>query len=76
MDHKVSSAVKQPVYLTSQEASDLVRISIRTLEKMRVEGTGPRYLKAGGGKRSRVLYLEQDIAAWLEEHAHHSTSEY
>jgi len=76
MMHRAASLPPQPVYMTSQEASDLLRISIRTLEKMRVEGTGPRYLKAGGGKRSRVLYLEKDIAEWLEEHAHRSTSEY
>jgi len=63
-------------YLTCLEASELLRISPRTLEKMRVEGSGPRYLKAGGGKRSRVLYRESDIADWLEEHVHHSTSEY
>lgn len=34
--------------------------SRRTLERMRVEGAGPRYLKVGPGKRSRVLYRHQD----------------
>jgi len=65
-----------PIYLTCDEASKLLRISTKTLEKMRVEGTGPRFLKAGNGKRSRVLYQSKDIEAWLEANAYHSTSEY
>ena len=63
-------------YLNSQEAADMLRISIRTLERMRVEGSGPRYLKAGKGTRSRVLYRSADIDAWLETRAYCSTSEY
>lgn len=54
----------------------MLRISQRTLERMRVQGTGPRYLKAGPGKRSRVLYRYADIIAWLEQQSFGSTSEY
>jgi hypothetical protein len=64
------------VFLTSAEAAALLRVSKRTLERMRVEGTGPRYLKVGPGKRSRVLYREADILAWLEGLSYTSTSEY
>jgi predicted DNA-binding transcriptional regulator AlpA len=64
------------VFLISSEAADLLRISRRTLERMRVEGTGPRYLKVGPGKRSRVLYRQADVLAWLEAHSFGSTSEY
>lgn len=63
-------------YLNSQEAADILRISIRTLERMRVEGTGPQYLKAGAGTRSRVLYRQSDLDAWLESRSYSSTSEY
>lgn len=63
-------------YLNSQEAADILRISIRTLERMRVEGSGPRYLKAGGGTRSRVLYRLADLDAWLQSRSFNSTSEY
>jgi len=63
-------------FLISSEAADLLRISRRTLERMRVEGTGPRYLKVGPGKRSRVLYRQSDVLSWLEEHSFGSTSEY
>lgn len=64
------------ILLTSNETADLLRISRRTLERMRVEGNGPRYLKVGGGKRSRVLYREGEILAWLERNSFGSTSEY
>lgn len=64
------------IFLISNEAAGLLRISRRTLERMRVDGTGPRYLKAGPGKRSRVLYRQSDILAWLERQTYGSTSEY
>lgn len=54
----------------------MLRISRRTLERMRVEGTGPRYLKVGPGKRSRVLYRQQDVEDWLGRFHFGSTSEY
>lgn len=63
-------------YLNSQEAADILRISIRTLERMRVEGSGPRYLKAGNGTRARVLYRQADVEQWLESKSYQSTSEY
>lgn len=65
-----------PPFLLSSEAAQMLRISQRTLERMRVQGTGPRYLKAGPGKRSRVLYRHADIIAWLEQQSFGSTSEY
>ncbi|MEM7620188.1 MAG: helix-turn-helix domain-containing protein [Pseudomonadota bacterium] len=66
----------QDIYLTSDEAAKLLRLSTRTLERMRVTGDGPRFMKAGTGKRSRVLYKTSDISEWLENNAYHSTSEY
>jgi len=54
----------------------MLRISKRTLERMRVDGTGPRYLKAGPGKRSRVLYRQSEVLSWLESQSYGSTSEY
>ena len=43
---------------------------------MRVDGSGPRYVKVGAGKRSRVLYREAEIDAWLTKFSFGSTSEY
>lgn len=64
------------LFLTTIEVAEMLRISRRTLERMRVEGTGPQYLKVGPGKRSRVLYREQDVLDWLNRYQFGSTSEY
>ena len=53
-----------------------MRLSPRTLERLRVEGTGPRFIKAGRGKRARVLYRPADLQEWLETNVYQSTSEY
>lgn len=63
-------------YLNSEEAARILRLSARTLERMRVEGSGPRYLKAGRGTKARVLYRPADLDAWLEGRTFQSTSEY
>lgn len=62
--------------LTTVEAAAFLRLSPRTLERYRVEGTGPRHLKAGPGKRAKVLYDPGELTAWLSRFAFGSTSEY
>jgi Helix-turn-helix domain len=62
--------------LTSAEAAERLRISRRTLERYRVMGTGPGYLKVGPGKRARVLYRAATLDSWLTGYAFNSTSEY
>lgn len=72
----VPSVPEAKRYLNSEEAARILRLSARTLERMRVEGSGPRYLKAGRGTRARVLYRPADLDAWLEGRSYQSTSEY
>jgi predicted DNA-binding transcriptional regulator AlpA len=48
-----------PRYLRTPEAARFVGLSIRTLEKHRIYGTGPRYSKLGG----RVVYRIEDLPA-------------
>ncbi|MCB1505013.1 MAG: helix-turn-helix domain-containing protein [Hyphomicrobiaceae bacterium] len=64
------------VFLTTEEAAAFVRLSPRTLERFRVEGSGPPFCKAGPGKRARVLYRKADLEAWLAGFSFRSTSEY
>lgn len=61
--------------LTTKEAARFLRLSHRTLEGFRVRGIGPRFIKAGPGLRSRVLYHPADIRVWVERRFS-STSEY
>lgn len=56
--------------LDTGSASRRLGISISTLEKLRVYGGGPPYLKLGRCVRYRVA----DIKSWLEERVRLSTS--
>jgi len=53
-----------PAYLTPKEAAQYLRLSHRTLEKHRSQGSGPRYRKLG----KVVLYTVADLDAWAELH--------
>lgn len=64
-----------PALLTTVEAAKVLRLSPRTLERHRVQGAGPRYMKAGPGLRARVLYGLEDLTNWIER-KYGSTSEY
>jgi predicted DNA-binding transcriptional regulator AlpA len=59
-----------PRYLRTPEAARFVGLSIRTLEKHRIYGTGPRYSKLGG----RVVYRVEDLQTWVASGAKASTS--
>lgn len=58
-------------YLTNSEAAAFLRLSPRTLEKLRVLGGGPRFRKFG----RRVLYAIADLEAWADEHSYGMTSD-
>ena len=60
-----------PRYLRTPEAARFVGLSIRTLEKHRIYGTGPRYSKLGG----RVVYAVEDLQSWVQSAAKASTSD-
>ena len=60
-----------PRCLRTPEAARFVGLSIRTLEKHRIYGTGPRYSKLGG----RVVYRLEDLQAWVDTAVKASTSD-
>jgi len=64
------------VYLNTEMAAEMLGLSPRTLERLRVSGGGPQFFKAGPGKRSRVLYAKSDLVKWLQARCFDSTSEY
>jgi len=59
-------------FLTNNEAAEILRISSRTLERLRETGTGPEYFKVG----RRVLYRRATLLAWLEAHRYASPSQW
>lgn len=59
----------QPRYLTNDEAAAFLRLSPRTLEKLRVIGGGPRFRKFG----RRVMYALADLETWANERSFETT---
>jgi hypothetical protein len=57
--------------LKPHEAAVLLRLSPQRLAAMRLEGSGPTYIKAG---RS-VLYSRAAIESWIERNTRRSTSD-
>lgn len=56
---------------TTREAARYTRLSQPTLERFRLTGEGPAYLKLGGA----VRYRRSDLDAWLDSCRLRSTSE-
>ncbi|MBX9933687.1 MAG: helix-turn-helix domain-containing protein [Methylobacterium sp.] len=59
-------------FLTQREAAALLRVSERTLERHRLTGSGPAFVKLG----RRVVYRAADLVVFAEAHTHLSTSEF
>ena len=57
--------------MDQREAAKLLRLSERTLERLRVQGGGPLFVKCG---RS-VRYREVDLERWIAQRVVSSTSE-
>lgn len=51
------------VYLTEQEAADLIGYHPGTLSNWRSAGLGPPYLRLRTGA---IRYLQTDLVAWME----------
>jgi predicted DNA-binding transcriptional regulator AlpA len=54
-----------------QHAARLLGLSVRTLERHRVAGTGPQWVRLG----RLVKYRPIDLTAWIESNVRASTSE-
>ena len=58
-------------YLNTREAAAHLGLSTRTLDRYRVSGDGPVFLKFGG----RVRYLGEDLDGWARSRRRRSTSD-
>ena len=58
-------------FLTQREVAAFLRLSERTLERHRLAGTGPAFVKLG----RRVVYRPSDVQAWTARNTFESTSE-
>ncbi len=61
-----------PLVLDAPQTAQRLGLSISTLAKMRLYGTGPTYSKLG----RRVVYRPEDLESWITANRFQSTSEY
>jgi hypothetical protein len=57
--------------LNQREAADALRLSERTLERYRVSGEGPPFVRAG----KRIMYRLADLDSWVRDRVVTSTSD-
>lgn len=66
VDHRRLSPVQAAEYLGDGKSP-----SVKTLEKWRCVGGGPRFIRVG----SRIMYDSRDLDAWLDERKFANTAE-
>lgn len=64
------------VKLSSNAVAARYGLEPNTLKQWRHEGKGPRFIKLGTSKQSRVVYDLTDVEEWEREHKFASTSAY
>lgn len=58
--------------LTTEQAAQRLGLSVSTLNKRRISGEGPNFIKLG----SAVRYLSADLEKFVEERRRRSTSQH
>ena len=67
----MSENARPQEYVRTRDAARYLSLSHRTLEKLRVAGSGPEYFKMGRA----VLYAISGLDAWLARNRRCSTSD-
>jgi excisionase family DNA binding protein len=57
--------------VTERDAAELLGVSVRTLQKWRLQGNGPQFVKLGHA----VRYDVKDLEAYIERARRRSTSD-
>ena len=63
--------MSEKIFSDQNEIAELLTLKPRTLEKLRVTGEGPPFLKLG----KRVVYDRADVIAWARAQKRTSTSD-
>lgn len=60
------------VLLTERHAADILGVSIRALQKWRLKGSGPKFVRISG---RCIRYRKRELIKWTEERIKTSTSD-
>jgi predicted DNA-binding transcriptional regulator AlpA len=71
--HTTRNAHPEPIYLRTPAAAARLGLSPATLEKMRVRGDGPRFVRLS---RKHITYAAAALDDWAQEREYQSTREY
>ena len=63
----------EETYFTPKEAATYLRVSKSYLDKLRVYGGGPQFLRPG---KRKIIYRKPHLDVWVAERTFTSTSEY
>lgn len=69
--HDAISSIEPQGYFSTAQAGAYLNLSPRTLEKLRIIGGGPAFLKLG----KRVVYALEDLQGWASARRRASTSD-
>ena len=72
MSKKNQRHPEQPILLTEKEVAKMLGFSTRTLQKWRLTGEGPVFIKA---TQRAIRYRKDDIQAWIQKRTFTSTSQ-
>ena len=70
---KAPSAKAVGELLTPQQTADRLGLAVRSLEGMRREGRGPKFVKLTSGRSGRISYPASCVEAWLAGRIRQST---
>lgn len=73
MENAAHVSILPAPFLDTRQAATLLQLSHRTLERWRLEGRGPAFLKLGAG--GAVRYRMADLEVWAEAQLRRSTSD-
>ena len=57
--------------IDQKQAAQILGLSVRTLERHRIAGTGPRFARLG----RLIRYRQNDLIEWVDSKLRNSTSE-
>lgn len=57
--------MNQNELLTPDQVSEILKVTVGTLENWRFKGYGPKYIKLGNARRSPVRYRRKDVDGWV-----------
>lgn len=69
------SASSDSRLLSAVEAAEALGVSVDTLARWRIAGTGPAYVKLGRAKQATIRYRRVDLERFIGEGLRQSTSD-